>query len=367
MKIAYTNCSIYTGAKKETGKGILVNNHVIERVVDENKIGEAYTIKDLGGLNIAPAFIDLQIYGGNGKLFSAELNTDAIAATYQYCLSGGCTQFMLTMATNTIENFLKGIELVKQYWQQGGKGVLGLHLEGPYLNPAKKGAHILECIKKPTVDEVAMLLEKGKGVLKMMTIAPEVCDEEIIRMLIDNDIIVSAGHSNATYAEAAKGFALGIPTATHLFNAMSPFQSREPGLVGAVYNNNTVKSSIVPDGIHVDFVSLRISKKIMGERLFFITDAVAETSKGEYQHVFKGNHYTLPNGTLSGSALTMMQSVKNAVAHAGISLEEALRMSSTYPAQLLKTNVPLGKIAAGYAAELVVFNDALEVKEVKAV
>lgn len=364
MKTAWLNCSIYTGNKKETGKAILVNNNVIEGVVDENEIGEAYVVKDLGGLNIAPAFIDLQIYGGDGWLFSAELNTGAIDATYRYCLGGGCTQFMLTMATNTIENFLKGIELVKQYWQQGGKGVLGLHMEGPYLNPAKKGAHVLEYIKKPTIDEVAMLLEKGKGVLKMMTIAPEVCDEEIIRLLINNDIIVSAGHSNATYAEATKGFALGIPAATHLFNAMSPFQSREPGLVGAVYNNDSVKSSIVPDGIHVDFVSLRISKKIMGNRLFFITDAVAETAKGEYQHVFKGDRYTLPNGTLSGSALTMMQAVKNAVQHAGIPLEEALRMASAYPAQLLKTNVPLGKIEAGYAAEFVVFNDALEVKEV---
>lgn len=366
MKTAWLNCSIYTGNKKETGKAILVNNNVIEGVVDETEIGEAYTVRDLGGLNIAPAFIDLQIYGGNGKLFSAELNTAAIDATYRYCLSGGCTQFMLTMATNTIEKFLKGIELVKLYWQQGGKGVLGLHMEGPYLSPAKKGAHILECIKKPTIEEVSMLLEKGKDVLKMMTIAPEVCDEEIIKLLIDNGIIVSAGHSNATYGEATKAFGLGIPAATHLFNAMSAFQSREPGLVGAIYNNATVKSSIVPDGIHVDFVSLRISKKIMGNRLFFITDAVAETAEGEYQHVFKGDRYTLPNGTLSGSALTMMQSVKNGVQHAGIALEEALRMASFYPAQLLKTNIPLGKIEAGYAAEFVVFNDALEVKDVVA-
>jgi N-acetylglucosamine-6-phosphate deacetylase len=364
MKTAYTHCNIYTGSKKETGKAILVNNNIIERLTDEKDIATGYQVKDLGGLNLAPAFIDLQIYGGDGKLFSAELDTEAIAATYRYCLRGGCTQFMLTMATNTIENFLKGIELVKQYWQQGGKGLLGLHMEGPYLNPAKKGAHILEHIKKPVAHEMGLLLEKGRGVLKMMTIAPEVCDEEIIRMLTDNGIIVSAGHSNATYAEAVKGFDLGIPAATHLFNAMSPFQSREPGMVGAVYNNDTVRSSIVTDGIHVDFVSVRISKKIMGERLFFITDAVAETSKGEYRHVLNGDHFTLPDGTLSGSALTMMQSVKNGVQHVGISLEEALRMASTYPAQLLRLPVPLGKIEPGYAAEFVLFDDALDVKEV---
>lgn len=364
MKIAYTNCSIYTGDKKETGKAILVNHNIIEAVVEEKHIAPDYHVQNLDGLNIAPAFIDLQIYGGDGKLFSAELNTEAIASTYQYCLRGGCTQFMLTMATGSIENFLKGIELVKEYWQQGGKGVLGLHMEGPYLNPVKKGAHTAVYIKKPTAAEVAMLLEKGKGILKMMTLAPEVCDEEIIRMLLDNHIIVSAGHSNATYAEATKGFASGIPTATHLLNAMSPFQSREPGLVGAVYNNEQVKSSIVADGIHVDFVSLRISKKIMGERLFYITDAVTETSKGEYRHILKDNRYTLPDGTLSGSALSMMQSVKNGVLYAGIPLEESLRMASTYPAQLLQLPVPLGKIEPGYAAEWVIFNDALEIQKV---
>ncbi|HEX5023699.1 MAG TPA: N-acetylglucosamine-6-phosphate deacetylase [Agriterribacter sp.] len=365
MKIAYWNGTIYTGNKKETGKAILVNNHTIEQLVGEKDIPGDYNIKNLGGLNIAPSFIDLQIYGGNGQLFSAELTTDAIAATYQYCLRGGCSHFMITMATNTIDIFLKGMELVKQYWQEGGKGLLGLHLEGPYLNPKKKGAHIEACIKKPTVAEVSMLLEKGKGVLKMMTIAPEVCDEGIIRMLVENDIIVSAGHSNATYSEATSAFALGIPTATHLFNAMSPFQSREPGLVGAIYDNDAVKSSIVSDGVHVDFASVRISKKLMGNRLFFITDAVAETTKGDYPHVFTGDRYTLPDGTLSGSALTMMQSVKNGVAHAGIPLEEALRMAAMYPAQLLRAGAPLlGKIEAGYAADFVVFNNSLEVKEV---
>lgn len=367
MKTAYTHGIIYTGTEKLTQKAILVNNNIIEQIVDDTAIPDGYAVKDLLGLNIAPAFVDLQIYGGNGKLFSAELTTDAIDATYRHCLSGGCTQFMLTMATNSIEKFLKGIELVKAYWQQGGKGLLGLHMEGPYLNPIKKGAHIQEYIKKPTVAEVAMLLEKGKGVLKMMTIAPEMCDQVIVEMLISNNVIVSAGHSNASYTEAEKGFTWGIPAATHLFNAMSPFQSREPGLVGAIYNNNKVKSSVVADGIHVDFVSLRISKKIMGERLFFITDAVTETSEGEYPHVFKGDRYTLPDGTLSGSALTMMQSVKNGVTHAGIPLEEALRMAATYPARLLTNTVPFGKVEPGYAATFVIFNDELKVQEVVAI
>lgn len=362
MKKAYSNCTIYTGSNIETGKAILANNGIIENIIAAEYIDGSWQQEDLGGLNIASAFIDLQIYGGNGKLFSAELTTESIQATYDYSLSGGCTHFMITIATNTIEIFLRGIEVVKQYWQQGGKGVLGLHLEGPYLNPEKKGAHLSECIKAPTMEEVKMLLDKGKGVIKMMTLAPEMCNDEIISFLMENDIIVSAGHSNATYNQAIQKFSLGIPTATHLFNAMSPFQSREPGLVGAIYNSN-IKSSIVPDGIHVDFAALSISKKLMGERLFFITDAVAETSSGGYPHVFKGDRYTLPNGTLSGSALTMMQGVKNAVNFAGIPLDEALRMASTYPAQLLKSGPLLGKIKEGFAADFVVFDDSLNIKE----
>lgn len=364
MNTVYKNGIIYTGEEKEKGKAIIVRNNVIEAIVDEQHIPEGSIIKDLQGLNIAPAFIDLQIYGGDGKLFSADLDVESIHATYQYGLRGGCTHFMITIATNTIEVFLRGIDLVRQYWQQGGKGCLGLHLEGPYINPTKKGAHLASCIKKPGLDEVKLLLEKGKDIIKMMTIAPEMCDDEIITLLMEHDIIVSAGHSNATYAEATQKFSLGIPTATHLFNAMSPLQSREPGVVGAVYNSNNIKASIVADGIHVDFAAVSISKKIMGDRLFFITDAVAAASKGDYPHVFRGDRYTLPNGTLSGSALTMMQAVKNVVQHCGITLEEALRMASTYPAQLLSNNIAHGKIKQGYAADFVIFDDSLNVKEV---
>lgn len=363
MKQAYTNCTIYTGINVETGKAILVEDNIIKDIVDAQHVNSEWKAEDMSGLNIAPAFIDLQIYGGNGKLFSADLSVEALQATYEYCLGGGCSHFMITIATNTIEVFLKGIEAVKAYWQQGGKGLLGLHLEGPYLNPVKRGAHIYECIKLPAMEEVSMLLNKGKGVIKMMTIAPEICSEEVIAFLMENGIIVSAGHSNATYHEAMQKFALGIPTATHLFNAMSPFQSREPGLVGAVYNSD-IKSSIIPDGIHVDFAALSISKKIMGERLFFITDAVTESHGNGYQHIFKGDRYTLPDGTLSGSALTMMQGVKNAVHFAGIPLDEALRMASTYPARLIHTAVPSGKIEKGYAADFVIFDEALNVRRV---
>ena len=190
----------------------------------------------------------------------------------------------------------------------------------------------------------------------MITLAPEQCDDEIIRLLLDNDILVSAGHSNATYARAQEVFNLGVPAATHLFNAMSPLQGREPGMVGAIYDDPRVMSSIICDGVHVDFASVRISKKIMGERLFFITDAVTEIREGNYKHIFQGDRYTLPDGTLSGSCMTMISTFKNAVTKAGISLEEALKMCSLYPANLLERSVLSAKIEAGQPADFIIIH-----------
>jgi N-acetylglucosamine-6-phosphate deacetylase len=364
MKTAYVNGIIYTGDECITDKSVITENGIVVDIVPADEVSGDYKPVDLKGANLAPAFIDMQIYGGNGKMFSQDLSTESLQSTYEYCLSGGATHFMITMATNTIQIFLKGIELVKKYWEEGGKGVLGLHLEGPYINPIKKGAHVESCIKKPTREEVKMLLREGKGVVKMMTLAPEQCDMEIIELLMKNDVIVSAGHTNATYHQGIDGFNNGIPAATHLFNAMSPFQSREPGMVGAIYDHDKVTSSVVCDGVHVDFAAIRISKQIMKERLFYITDAVAEVKEGAYQHIFRGDRYTLPDGTLSGSSLTMMKCVENGVKRVGIPLEESLRMASTHPARLLPANAKLGKIAKGYNSNFVVFNDAFEVMQV---
>lgn len=363
MPIAYTNARLFTGHTIETNKAVLTENNIIVDVVPATEIPAHFSAYDLQGQNLAPAFIDLQIYGGNGKLFSHEISVASLHATYEYCLAGGCTHFMITMATNTIEKFLQGMEVVKQYGEQGGKGLLGLHLEGPYMNPLKRGAHLLDCIKQPTLAEVRLLLERGAAIFKMMTLAPEQCDAAIIELLLQHNIIVSAGHSNATYQQAMEAFDRGVPAATHLFNAMSPLQHRGPGMVGAILNHPAVVSSIVCDGIHVDYAAVKIAKAIMKERLFFITDAVAETTTGEYQHLFKGDRYALPDGTLSGSALSMMQCVKNAVEHVNIPLEEALRMASTYPAQLLRDK-KTGLITKGYEANMVVFDEALQVQQV---
>ena len=356
MRIAYTQAKIFDGESCHTGRSLLIDKGQVVGIVPEAEIPSDVKVENLEGNWLAPAFIDLQIYGGNGKLFSQETTVECLSATYDYCRSGGAGYFFITLATNTLEKFLEAIEVVRDYWKKGGKGLLGLHLEGPYLNPVKRGAHLAELIKKPTRDEVASLLKAGEGIIKMITIAPECCDPAIISLLREQGILVSAGHSNATYAEARSAFNSGIPAATHLYNAMSPLQHRAPGMVGAILDHEEVKSSIVCDGIHVDFAAARIAKKIMGHRLFYITDAVTETTGGLYTHLFKKDHYELPDGTLSGSALTMIQCVNNGVQHLDISWEESLRMATCYPAALVHDR-KIGLLRKGYEAGLVVLND----------
>jgi N-acetylglucosamine-6-phosphate deacetylase len=350
MKLAYQADEIFTGSGFLLSHVVLIDNNIITGILPADALPPAYRLQSFPGCFIAPAFIDLQLYGGNGKLFSHSLDRESLEATSDYCVSGGCSHFMITMATHSMENMIKGIGAVGEYLASGKKGLLGLHLEGPWISKAKRGAHVESFIKRPSVDEVTGLLEKGKGIIKMVTLAPEECDEEIIQLLMDNGIIVSAGHSNASFKQAKNAFGLGIPAATHLFNAMSPLQGREPGMVGAIYDDPNVMSSIICDGVHVDFASVRISKKMMGERLFFITDAVTAIDQGYYKHVFQGDRYTLPDGTLSGSCMTMISTFKNAVRQAGIPVEEALKMCSAYPAGLLKHPF-LGKIQAGQYAD----------------
>jgi N-acetylglucosamine-6-phosphate deacetylase len=363
MPTAYINGKILTGETFEEGKAVLTDMGIITEIVDIAQIPERYVRKDLGGNNVAPALIDLQIYGGNGTMFSDDLNIESLDATYQYCRAGGASHFMITLATNSIEVFLEGAKAVRAYWQAGGKGLLGLHLEGPYINPLKKGAHIEEFIRKPSLSELKMIMDKAGDVVKMITIAPEVCTDEIIEFLLSNIMIVSAGHTNATYAEAQHGFGKGIVAATHLFNAMTGLNHREPGVVGAIFNDANVMSSVVCDGIHVDFAAVRIAKKIMKERLFYITDAVAASKNGAYPHVFKNDRYTLPDGTLSGSSLTMIKSVKNGIERVGCTPEESLRMAAEYPGSLLQLDSPIGRIQEHHRADLLVYDDDFNVIE----
>jgi N-acetylglucosamine-6-phosphate deacetylase len=355
---AYFNGRIFNGEKFLKNACVLTANNKIVEIVDDKNIPIDAERIDLQGNIGAPAFIDLQIYGGNGALFGEHPSVLALEKTYQYCTAGGANHFMPTVATHSEAVMFAAIDAVKKYWENGGKGVLGLHLEGPFINAKKRGAHLIEFIKEdPSVSDVKKLLKYGKGVIKMMTIAPEIVSDEVIELLQKNGVILSIGHSNATFLEAKKAISKGIHAATHLFNAMSPFAHRELGVVGAIYDDPNICTSIVADGYHVDFQAIRISKAILKERLFLITDAVTENLNGQYNHRLEGDKYVIADGTLSGSALTMLKAVQNCVEKVGISLEESLRMASLYPARIIHLERQFGRIKKGFSADFIVFDE----------
>ncbi len=361
MLRAYSADTIFTGETILKNSAIIIENDFITDVIPLNELGSDITVIQHAHI-LAPAFIDIQIYGASSKLFSAYTTTDALNKMKEHCCKGGTKYFLPTIATNTFEVFKKGIDAIKEYWQKGGEGVIGLHVEGPWINKKKRGAHVESFIHSPKLNEVKELLEYGKGVIKIITLAPEICSREVIDCIKTYDVIISAGHSNATYDEIDKAFKNGIHLATHLFNAMSQLHHREPGFPAAVMMHPSVMASIVADGFHVDFTMIKLAKKLMGERLFLITDAVTETTEGPYQHQLSGDKYEA-NGILSGSALTMMQAVKNCVEKCNISLDEALRMASLYPAKAISLDRQIGKITKGYKADFALINEKLEVQE----
>lgn len=305
---------------------------------------------------IFPAMLDLQIYGAYGKLLAVYPEAASLFLLEKYCRQGGAAWFMPTVATNTKEVFHQCIDAVRAYWKAGGKAALGLHLEGPWISKAKKGAHRDECIHAPQRKEVEDLLAYGEEVIKMITLAPEVCSREIIDLIISKGIVVSAGHSNADYETAIHSFDNGITAVTHLYNAMSPLQHRAPGMVGATFMHNRVRASIIADGYHVNYEAISIAARIMKQRLFAITDAVTETAEGLYRHSLKDEDRYECNGVLSGSALTMHRSFLNLIAKAGIETDDAYRMCSLYPAEVIKLDHLYGKIAPGYAAQFLVLD-----------
>ncbi len=357
MPEVYSAKKIYTGNSVVQDAAVIVEDNIIIEVVRQSDL-HRYSISDHSDI-IAPAFIDIQIYGAVSRLLAVLPDADTLFAMEEHCKLGGTKYFLPTLATNPIDVFKKGIDALRDYWGKGGKSIPGLHIEGPWINKIKRGAHIENFIHSPSVDEVKDLLNYGKGAIKIITLAPEVCSEEVVDLIKSYGIIVSAGHSNATFREAEEFFK-DIHVATHLFNAMSSLHHRSPGLPTAVMINKNVRCSIVADGYHVDFAVINLAKKVMGKRLFLITDAVTETNEGPYQHHLVGDKYEC-NGILSGSALTMAKAVRNCFEKCDVALDEALRMASLYPAQVLGIDYETGKIEKGYKADLVLLNSTFDV------
>ncbi len=345
MTLNYSTKALFTGSEWL--------NDVVVHIENDLVIGIDKKGFDVNGAMpfIIPALIDLQLYGAGGKLLSEFPEKETIEKIYEYCLEGGTSFFQPTIASQSMDIIYASIDAVKAYKAAGGKGCIGLHLEGPWIHTSKKGAHDVSVIRVPNMEEVVSILAYGKDLISMITLAPEICTPAIIKTIQDAGIVVSAGHTNATYENAMQFFDDGIPVATHLFNAMSTFQHRAPGVVGALFDHPTAMSSIIADGYHVDYAAIRVAKKIMGDRLFCITDAVTSTSTGLYQHTLVGDKYESA-GTLSGSALTQLKSIQNLVEHVGIPLDEAIKMCSVYPAKVMQNKNMSGTIEINKKANL---------------
>jgi N-acetylglucosamine-6-phosphate deacetylase len=321
--------------------------------------------------NLSAGFIDIHINGGEQFYFTQYPTVDTVKDIDQSFNALGTAYTLPTLVTSSLENILRGIDAVRTYKAHHPEsGVLGMHLEGPFLNPIKRGAHMAKYVRKPTNTELAEIISNGRDIIKIITIAPEMFEPEQIQMLLDSGIIVSAGHSNATYQEACAAFEQGVKLCTHLYNAMSPLQHRKPGLVGAVFNTDSVYAPIIPDGLHCDFAAAEIAYKIKKDKLFLISDAlfiggkVTEFKWQEFDAKLINGEYINSDGNLAGSAISLADAVRNAVSKFNIPLHEAIDMVTHRPACAIGQELLLGSVAVGYPAVFTVFDDALSAFEV---
>ncbi|MBV1841588.1 MULTISPECIES: N-acetylglucosamine-6-phosphate deacetylase [Photobacterium] len=359
---ALTNCRIFTGSDVLNNHAVIIDGVNIHAVCPESDLPAGIATCDLEGANLTPGFIDLQLNGCGGVMFNDEINADTIHTMHRANLKSGCTSFLPTLITSSDEDMKAAIQAAREYQSKYQNHSLGLHLEGPYLNVMKKGIHSVDHIRRSDDSMIHAICENADVVTKV-TLAPELNAHSHIEQLVEAGIIVSAGHTNATYVEARKGFAAGISFATHLFNAMTPIAGREPGMVGAIYDTPEVYTGIIADGFHVDYANIRMAHRMKGDKLVLVTDATAPAGADIDHFIFVGKKVYYrdgkcvdENGTLGGSALTMIEAVQNSVEHAGIALDEAIRMATLYPARAIGVDKKLGAIKKGMVANLTIFD-----------
>ena len=339
---------VFTGHEWLSNQAISIEDGLINSLNHED-----------GGLSdgfLVPGFIDLQVYGGGGLLFSNHQTVAAIQSTFDEHVKTGTVAFQITLNCSPKKSMWTAIEACKSYI---GKGLVGLHLEGPFFNPIKRGAHNEIFVQEPTQEFVQEIIDRTQGLPTYMTVAPEMFTPEVLDLLKNSHIMCSMGHSDATYEQVQLA---GISRITHLFNAMSQWQSRSLGLVGASFRSDAW-TSIIADGLHCDFESLRLAKQLKAEKLFLITDAVTHDESGPYIFTKNGIRFTNEAGVLSGSALTMDEAIRNCVLKAEISPEEAIRMATVYPAEVANLS-NLGSIEVGKRACFVHLSTDLRVQQV---
>jgi N-acetylglucosamine-6-phosphate deacetylase len=361
MKKAIINSKIFTGKGMVKDAVIVVEDGKIIGLQKEVPPGAG--IIDIQGKNIAPGFIDIQVNGGERLYFSGSPSDETLHDICDSSLKFGATHTLPCLISSPREEILEAIEAVRKFMAVYDKGVLGMHLEGPFINPEKRGAHNPNIIRKPTNTELEEIIYYGKGVIKVMTIAPEQFTDDQIDLLLDSGIILSAGHSTTTYEQAQYYFDKGIHLVTHLYNAMTQMGHRSPGTVGAVFDNDAVYAPIILDGAHCDYAAARIAYKIKRDKLFLISDAaflgrqVTEFNSEVLDAKLVDGFYRNKNGNLAGAAISMAEAVQNALRHLNCPLEDAINMATIYVAKAIRMENEIGKIETGYPSAFICFND----------
>jgi N-acetylglucosamine-6-phosphate deacetylase len=370
MLQAIVNGCIFDGESVHEHKAVLIEGEHIVAVVDPEQvpadIGASY---DLEGGTLIPGFIDLQVNGGGGVLFTAAPTVDSLrtigAAHRQY----GTTGFLPTLITTRFDVMREAVSAVAEAIAIGTPGVLGLHLEGPFLSPERKGVHDAGkfCQLDQTGFDILTSLQVGSTVV---TLAPELTSPQMISRLVEEGVIVCGGHSGATYAQTRDALAQGLSGFTHLYNAMTPLQSREPGMVGAALADDDSWFGIIADGhhIHPAAFSVAVAAKKRGGALL-VTDAMPTVGSPDTSFILDGKtivasegRVTNAEGTLAGSDLNMLSAVNNAAEFARLDWFEAVRMASLYPARALGLERELGAIRPGFRASLLALDSAHRIR-----
>jgi N-acetylglucosamine-6-phosphate deacetylase len=367
MAEALVNGRVLIDGEFVTGRAVVIDGARIVSILSDGDLPGDIQAVDLQGQMLVPGFIDTQVNGGGDRLFNDDPSVETIAAIGTAHRPFGTTGFLPTLLSDDAHKVEAALEAVRTAIARGVPGVLGVHIEGPFLNVEKKGIHDAAKLRPLSDDEIA-LLSRSTGGRTIVTLAPEQVPADAIRRLTDAGVLVCAGHSNATAACIDEALSNGLRGFTHLFNAMSQLTAREPGVVGAALYDEKSWCGLIVDGHHVDPRVLKLALRAAPLRRFMlVTDAMPSVGGsrtfmigGETISVVDGKAANA-DGTIAGSDLDMASAVRNSLSMMDLDLAAALTMASANPAAFLGLDHELGRIAHGYRASLAVLDHKLHV------
>ncbi|MEP9372257.1 N-acetylglucosamine-6-phosphate deacetylase [Mesorhizobium sp. KR1-2] len=371
---AIAGARIFDGQAWHNRSALVVRDGVVERIEAGGEVPAGMKVVELDGGMIAPGFVDLQVNGGGGVMLNDAPSVEAIRTICAAHARSGTTALLPTLITDTPELTAAAVVAGADAAREKVPGFLGLHLEGPHLSLARKGAHDPKLIRPMTdADEAALIAAREKMPVLLTTIAPESVDPTRVSRLKQADVVVSLGHTDSNYQTAQSFAEAGATMVTHLFNAMSQIGNREPGVVGAAIDGHSFYAGLIADGIHVHPAAMKIALKAKkGDgKIFLVTDAMATIGTDMKSFTLNGRlikrengSLRLEDGTLAGADLDMISAVRFMHRTIGLELEEALKMASLYPAEAVGQDGRLGRLITGSAADIVHLSDDLDVRDV---